>query len=441
MDARFSGSNNIRPNDHRNPFQRDRARILHSSAFRRLQAKTQIVGIGKDDFYRTRLTHSLEVSQIGTGILAHLHQQTDVLANPELLSALPSDALIESLCLAHDIGHPPFGHGGEIALNYKMWKAGGFEANGHTLRIVSKLEPYTKTHGMDLTRRTLLGLIKYPQFIRTNTDYQGERNQRFFSVDEWKPIKGIFGTEISTFQWILEGLSKDDQVLFKSQTNLNKNKVQTSPYIKTKTTYKSLDASIMEMADDIAYAVHDLEDAIALNIVNKDMWITDVLDTFSSAKNPWAKKHASQLTEMLFNDELHQRKNAIGALVNHLITNTETFQVNQQFNSPILAFNIRLNDAASPILELLKKFVYQRVILSTAIQQTEFKGQQVLTDLFDAFYTEPKRLMGNSVSLSEDTFEDEIKLKRFVCDTLANMSDNQALQVYGRLFGDGKSLT
>ena len=197
----------------------------------------------------------------------------------------------------------------------------------------------------------------------------------------------------------------------------------------------------MEMADDIAYAVHDLEDAIALNIVNKDMWITDVLDTFSSAKNPWAKKHASQLTEMLFNDELHQRKNAIGALVNHLITNTETFQVNQQFNSPILAFNIRLNDAASPILELLKKFVYQRVILSTAIQQTEFKGQQVLTDLFDAFYTEPKRLMGNSVSLSEDTFEDEIKLKRFVCDTLANMSDNQALQVYGRLFGDGKSLT
>ncbi len=106
-----------RPNDHRSPWQRDRARILHSAAFRRLQAKTQIMGIGQNDFYRTRLTHSLEAAQIGTALVAQLSYQQE---DPLLRALLAQDSLMEALCLAHDLGHPPFGHGGEKALNACM---------------------------------------------------------------------------------------------------------------------------------------------------------------------------------------------------------------------------------------------------------------------------------------------------------------------------------
>ena len=139
------------------PYQIDRARIIHSASFRRLQAKTQILGIGDSDFYRTRLTHSLEVAQLGFGITESLKAKFKF--DEEKLDLLPSQNAIESICLAHDIGHPAFGHGGEVALNYCMINDGGFEGNGQTLRIVTKLAEYTPNNGMNLTRRTLLGLI------------------------------------------------------------------------------------------------------------------------------------------------------------------------------------------------------------------------------------------------------------------------------------------
>ena len=157
---RHDGAHKIRRDDHRSAYERDRARILHSGAFRRLQAKTQVHGNSFDDFHRTRLTHSLEAAQLGTGIVAQLKKK-----QPEFKDLLPSDSLIDSLCLAHDIGHPPYGHGGEVALNYMMREHGGFEGNAQTFRIVTKLEPYTEQFGMNLARRTLLGLIKYPAMI------------------------------------------------------------------------------------------------------------------------------------------------------------------------------------------------------------------------------------------------------------------------------------
>ena len=433
-DQRRSGLNMVRPNDHRDPYQRDRARILHSSAFRRLQSKTQILGVGYDDFYRTRLTHSLEVSQIGTGILAHL-KQSEFVKNSEVLQAIfPSESLIESLCLAHDIGHPPFGHGGEVALNNKMWKAGGFEANGHALRIVAQLEPYTKEFGMDLTRRTMLGLIKYPQFIRSNLSFEEKDNNRFISGQTWKPVKGLLGVDKPVLNWVLEHFSEQDVNLFTQTTNHNDTN-QSTPYVNTSTLYKSFDASIMEIADDIAYAVHDLEDSIALNIVNKDMWYQDVLAELVKLTNPWAVKHAEQLSKMLFSEQPFERKNAIGALVNHLITNTETFQVNPQFEDGLFAYNIRLSEASDPILSQLKQFVYQRVIKSFEIQQVEFKGQVVLSNLFDAVYSDPLRLMPPGHHSLISISKDESMTKRLVCDYLANMSDSQALRTYNKLFG------
>ena len=146
-----------RQEDQREEYERDRARVIHSSAFRRLQAKTQILGVLEGDFHRTRLTHSMEVAQIGRGLVLNLQKRF-----PELNDLLPRLEQIETTGLAHDLGHPPFGHGGETALNCAMADYGGFEGNGQTLRILTRLESHTLENGLDLTRRTLLGVLKYP---------------------------------------------------------------------------------------------------------------------------------------------------------------------------------------------------------------------------------------------------------------------------------------
>ncbi|MGL5360431.1 MAG: dGTP triphosphohydrolase, partial [Shewanella sp.] len=194
---RRHGEDKQRRLDHRTPYQRDRARILHSAAFRRLQAKTQVLGVGMNDFYRTRLTHSLEVSQIGTGIAAQLKRKY-----PQHQRLLSSMSLLESLCLAHDIGHPPFGHGGEVALNYMMREHGGFEGNGQTFRILSKLEPYTLDFGMNLCRRTLLGILKYPA-PRSELLVAGNpapiSHHRQLKPAQWPPVKGIFDDDNDIF--------------------------------------------------------------------------------------------------------------------------------------------------------------------------------------------------------------------------------------------------
>jgi dGTPase len=155
--------------DHRTPWERDYARVVHSAACRRLQAKTQVLGVGDGDFYRTRLTHSLEVSQIGVSITKRLfrlaqtvkRQRRDTELDRAALEHLPHPMLVRTICMAHDLGHPPFGHGGEVALNRCMLPYGGFEGNGQTLRIIAKLEKYPEAHGMNLTRRAVLGVIKY----------------------------------------------------------------------------------------------------------------------------------------------------------------------------------------------------------------------------------------------------------------------------------------
>ncbi|MBU2918646.1 deoxyguanosinetriphosphate triphosphohydrolase family protein [Psychrosphaera sp. F3M07] len=421
--ARLSGDRNVRPNDHRDAFQRDRARVLHSAAFRRLQSKTQILSVGKNDFYRTRLTHSLEVAQIGTGLTAQLRQSTQVLASPLLQALLPSDALIESLCLAHDLGHPPFGHGGEVALHYMMRDSGGFEANGQTFRIATELEPYTKSFGMDLTRRTLLGLIKYPRLLDAPTPSNIEENGMYLiKAADWKPTKGIFIDDGKSFDWVLKDLTEPDRQLL---LTLNNNA----------TVYKSFDASIMELADDIAYGVHDLEDAIVLNNVTKEKWLDQVLPILLEIENPWSKKHSANLTEMLFSHEHHLRKNAIGALVNHLITNITIIEVNPAFTEPLLKYNATLVDSAMALLDVLKKFVFNNVIMATQIQQLEFKGQRMLMAMFDAFKSDPLRLLPNSIKqewINADSKGNNPD--RILSDYLASMSDEHATRVYQNLF-------
>jgi len=422
---RLSGENNLRPNDHRDAYQRDKGRILHSAAFRRLQSKTQILSVGKNDFYRTRLTHSLEVAQIGTGLTAQLRQSKQVLANETLNTLLPSDALIESLGLAHDLGHPAFGHGGEVALHYMMRDSGGFEANGQTFRIVTELEPYTKSFGMDLTRRTLLGLIKYPRLLTEPTPSNVVENGMYLiKAADWKPTKGVFNEDKEAFEWVIKNLTKQDSALFLTVNDDNH------------TQYKSFDASIMELADDIAYGVHDLEDAIVLNNVTKAMWLEQALPVLLKIDNPWSKKYSENLTEMLFSNEHHLRKNAIGALVNHLITNITLIKTNDAFEEPLLKYNATLVDSALALLSVLKNFVFNNVIMATQIQQLEFKGQRMLMSMFDAFKSDPTRLLPNSIKQDWINAEDKKQNSdRILSDHLASMSDQHATRVYQNLFG------
>ncbi|TEW54345.1 deoxyguanosinetriphosphate triphosphohydrolase family protein [Psychromonas sp. RZ22] len=419
--------------DQRSPFQRDKARVLHSAAFRRLQSKTQIHNNGLSDFYRTRLTHSLEVAQIGTGIVANLK-----LIQPEFLALLPGNNLIETICLSHDIGHPPFGHGGETALNYMMIKHGGFEGNGQTFRILTQLEQYTEFNGMNLTRRSLLGLLKYPiclSEISAAYPQDTSRNFRQLKTEEWMPAKGIYDHDKTLLDAVLAPLCESDRQLFGSKRTPEADSKQ---HLKSK--YKSLDCSIMEIADDIAYGVHDLEDAIAMGIITKALWQEKVLTQLSSIEDFCLHHQLQEITDNLFSSQHFKRKDAIGALVNALITSIRIQQVNKRFVEPLLAYNAYLAPAMFQALEILKKFVLNYVIKSPDLQILEYRGQQIVMELFEAFRAGPLRFLPERAKqLWKEQNGDSSREQRVIADYISSLTDNHALRLHASLFSSNQT--
>ncbi len=421
-----------RQNDHRNPFQRDRARILHSAAFRRLQSKTQVMGSGQSDFYRTRLTHSLEAAQIGSGITAQLRCKY-----PEECQTLfpETDSLIEAICLAHDIGHPPFGHGGEIALHYMMRDHGGFEGNGQTFRIVTKLEPFSEHHGMNLTRRTLLGLIKYPKTLEELTQgKQGDiaHNHRQLDAHSWHPPKGLYSDDNETVNWVLEPLSSQDKTLFQQIRHIKGGH--------DKTRFKSLDCSIMELADDIAYGIHDLEDAIVTGVVSQADFDEQVITKLLQLDDVWLHQYCTNLSERLFSDQHHLQKDAIGGLVNYLITSIKLTDLNHalsdiKFSEPLLRYNATLPTATAKALQIFKDFVFNFVIRQTSIQRLEYRGQQIVMELFEALAYNPLRILPKNTKkrwqLAKDNGGNH---QRVIADYVAGMTDEYATRLYQTLF-------
>ncbi|MGR5262368.1 anti-phage deoxyguanosine triphosphatase [Photobacterium damselae] len=429
---RYSNEQKMRRNDHRSAFQRDRARILHSAAFRRLQAKTQVHSTGLDDFYRTRLTHSLEVSQIGTGIVAQLK-----LKQPSFRALLPSTSLMESLCLAHDIGHPPFGHGGEVALNYMMHKHGGFEGNAQTFRIVTHLEPYTENLGMNLARRTLLGLIKYPALLSQTQPlvFPPEvPNFRRMKASEWHPAKGIYDDDKATFDWVLALLSDNDRSLF---NQMRCSRIDDVTPLKTR--FKSLDCSIMELADDIAYGVHDLEDAIVMGIVTREQWQEAVASKLAECGDPWIEEQISKISDQMFSSH-HERKDAIGALVNALLTSINIAPSIQdgihRFDEPLLQWNAYLSDTMELVLNTLKQFVSIYVVKKPEIQLFEYKGQQLVMELFEVFASDPERLLPEETRQRWlEACTNESNPMRVIADYISGMTDGYTQRLYERLLG------
>lgn len=428
-EARRSGTELKRVNgDFRSAYSRDRARVIHSAAFRRLQAKTQVLGIGEGDFHRTRLTHSMEAAQIARGIVRAL--QANKSTGHPWASWLPNPNLIETIALAHDLGHPPFGHGGEVALNYAMRLAGGFEGNGQTLRLLARTEAHTEGFGLDLTRRSLLGVLKYPapyERVCRATLSPPPSSARHLKRDDWKPPKCYMSTEGDVVEWIVYPFVPSDRAL------LAELKVAPTASTHGKPACHAFDTGIMELGDDIAYGIHDFEDAVALRLITRDDW--DVIA--GNAEVQWSSVvglgNLQQLGVDLFGHSSHSRKRSIGALVHALIISVEVVE-DGRFQHPLLRFQAVLPEPARKFLDAFRSLVARRVIKTPQVQTLEYRGQQLVLSLFEALEGDPARLLkGNFAQEHEEASTKEQRL-RVICDYIAGMTDEYATRMYERLF-------
>ncbi len=418
----------------------DYGRIVHCASFRRLQGKTQILNLGDSDFYRNRLTHSLEVAQIAGSVTRQL--QTDHPSH-RAIEHLPSLPQIQAIGATHDLGHPPFGHGGEVALNYCMAEHGGFEGNGQTIRILTRLEKYSDHDGADLARRTLLGTLKYPAPYGklANPDLRPvlRPNMSVLSLidrDSAKPPKCYMDSEDAAVMWILEKLSPRDRDVFTSIERWSAAEGAAPEHHKAR--HKSLDCSIMDLADDIAFGVHDLEDALALSFITREDFEQNVspescrhfLDFVNSRKRAASGNDAyGDLVAMLFGSA-SPRKHAISRLVGYFVQHC-LFEEENGFEEPLIRYRAALHPDAAVLLKSLKKLVYRRVIRSPAVQHLEFKGQQMVVAVFEAFATEPEAFLPRGTFA---LFERDGGDMRVICDHIAGMTDGFLLKTYERLF-------
>ena len=411
----------------------DYSRVIHSAAFRRLQGKTQILNLGDSDFYRTRLTHSLEVAQIAGGIARQLAKSCP---DHPASALLPDCGTIHSIGCTHDFGHPPFGHGGEIALNYCMRDAGGFEGNGQTLRILGRLENFSERAGANLTRRTMLGVLKYPVAFSwvNNPDLipsllDAPTTIKILDGKACKPPKSYHDSEQDIVDWVLALLSASDRDAFQSYIS--------EPRKHGRSLHKSLDCSIMDAADDIAYGVHDLEDAIALGLVTRDAFASAVQDRCPTFLDALKEKYPGESANDVFSLMLGglfggaaSRKRFIGRLVHHFLTAVEYVE-HEEFSEPLLRYRVPVRDGQRQFLDALQDFVVREVITSPAVQHLEFKGQAMVIAVFEAMQADPVRLLPREELLK---FEQAGGDLRIICDYVAAMTDTHLLKTYERLF-------
>ena len=423
--------------DHRHATERDRDRILHSSAFRRLQGKTQIFGIGQADFYRTRLTHSIEAAQIARAIARNLCEE-----HPEIKRCVTPE-LAEAVALAHDIGHPPFGHTGENTLDACMKEVSSnagldgkdclrFEANAQTFHILVAAEPKSPSYpGLNLTRATLTGVMKYPFERDKDAD------------------KFIFVSDLAMAQWALNrgvGLTKA---------------LSGSRHVQPQT---SVVCQVMNWADDCAYSVHDVEDALQAQFLHpgdfdQARFVRHVFDRYEAtrADEDVPKLGIEETKERLMDikrritpsdcggDERAQRKAALRDILEGLIIAVSLEPLKE---SPRADFSWRLTvDLESRILAVLcKAVIWEAVITDPRVAAVNTKGREILRDLFHLFLEEA--LEKRSVALFPRYYRPIVEeglnsgldeTARAVCNFLALMTDMDALRLHALLRGSKTS--
>ena len=360
----------------RTPFQRDRDRIIHSTAFRRLKHKTQVFVAHESDHYRTRLTHTIEVAQIARALARALRCDED---------------LAEAIALVHDFGHTPFGHTGEDALNAKMAKWGGFDHNAQSLRVVTRLERrYADFDGLNLTWETLEGLVKHNGPL---TDAAGNG------------LKGPVPQAICDYSELFD-------------LRLDR--------------YAGLEAQCAAIADDIAYNTHDIDDGLRAGLLTLDMLETvalpgEILKT--------VREKYPALDDVRTGHELMRRQ--ITIMVEDVIATTGGRLARL---TPGSADDIRNAGETmvtfSPVLAArekeLKAFLYKNMYRAEDVMRVRADAERVVLELFDAYFADP-RLMPEGWREGLDLASDRIKA-RDVADFLAGMTDTYALKEHRRLF-------
>jgi dGTPase len=345
--------------------------------------------------------------------------------------------MMQAISCTHDLGHPPFGHGGEVALNYCMRNDGGFEGNGQTLRILSKLEKFSETHGADLSREALLGVLKYP------VSYGNLANKKNVPrmVDETsgtpildrkasKPPKCYMDSEEDVVDWIVGCLSDNDRTLFQSYENV------VEGHHKAK--YKSFSCSIMDIADDISFGVHDMEDALSLSLVNEGDFRNHVkegdcdgLIDYLKSKYPTEFKSSAYdaLVGKIFSGG-SGRKHQINRILNYIITNIMVSDV-EGFDELRLRYRASLSDPVSKFVGSVKNFIQEVVVFSPGVQHLEFKGQMMVISVFEVMKSDPKSFLPRDIFQKYKQTEDPM---RTICDYVAGMTDSYLLKTYERLF-------
>lgn len=420
-----------RTGDHRTPADIDYARVIHSESFRRLAGVTQILALNDSDFHRNRLTHSIEVGQVALGIV----QQLKAESSPQIQELLPNRAQMETISFIHDLGHPPFGHGGETALMYAMRQHGGFEGNGQTLRILANLTSSSSTkRGANLTRRTLLGSLKYPvpysMVARPEVmnDCISPINGRVMLSGEYHdPPKCYLDTEQDVVDWLMTPFSEADR----------------SEIIRTRA--KSFDCTIMDISDDIAYGVHDLEDAITLGLVTPHQLTKDVDPSlwrefleimafdYPSDYDRRGTTSYNHFLSLLFETDT---KSQIGRLVHYMIQHAQ-IQIREEFDEPMYRHAAVICPPANALLNALKKFIYRRVIQAPVVQQLRHKGQRMIIELFAELQHSPRHLLPSPVYSLYSEQDTQTGQMRVICDYIASLTDAGLVRVYKRLFDPG----
>ncbi len=385
--------------DLRSEFERDRARIIHSAAFRRLQGKTQVFGVYEGDFFRTRLTHSLEVAQIAKGIALGLGADTD---------------LVEAVCLAHDLGHPPFGHTGESTLHQLMRDYGGFEGNAQTFRILTRLErKHAEYEGLNLTYQTLDGVLKYKTCIDATT----------LAATLEGPVKGFYAWDRELVEAIISATGTGCE--------------------------RSFECQIMDVADDIAYSVHDLEDSLKAGFITMADFrrlppprvVRDVnLKLAPLGYTVGEDVIHAELIRLV--DRLEGLERTAGRAARKMLTRD---LINEFASAVTIQPDGRIDaELSSRVrIEVLKAFESYKVIFNPRVTTLGHKGKEVLRRLFTVL-DQGQESIGLLPEDHGEAYEqallngDDTARKRVICDFLAGMTDSYAMRFYGRLFMPGE---